>query len=115
MRERETHINIRTTPKEKAQFERKASKCGLSLSAYIRMLANGHEPKAVPPLEYGDLCQLLSDLYTDFRDSGDTKYADWLIGVLTELQAALLPERKGGDKTGNHKNMGDQGQCPQSG
>lgn len=67
MRTRTTHINVRTTPEEKVRFEKNAKKCGLSLLAYLRTLANGHEPKALPPIQYGELVKLLSDSYNLFR------------------------------------------------
>ena len=102
MRRRETHINVRTTPQEKLQFERKAKKCGLSLSAYLRMLANGHEPKSVPPLEYRKIYELLLDVYVDFRDDHNEISANYLLSLINQMQTALIPEAKG-----NGKNMGD--------
>jgi hypothetical protein len=81
MRTRETHINVRTTPQEKAQFERKAQKCGLSLSAYLRMLATGYEPKAVPSLDYRKMYDLLIDAYVDFRDDHNEIAANYLLAV----------------------------------
>ena len=54
MRKRETHISVRTTPQEKARFERNAKLCCLSLSEYLRQLANGYEPKIVTVTRYGD-------------------------------------------------------------
>jgi hypothetical protein len=107
MRTRETHINIRTTPKEKAVFEHHAKKCGLSLSEYLRKLANGHEPKALPPLEYQKIYTLLTDIYVDWMSSGDKVSANYLLSVVKEMQAALGPEKRGGDRIGNHENLGD--------
>jgi hypothetical protein len=94
MRTRETHINVRTTPKEKAQFERKAQKCGLSLSAYLRMLANGHEPKALPPLEYQKIYNLLMDVYVDFRDDHNEVAANYLLSIIKDMQAALASDTR---------------------
>ena len=37
-------INIRVTEKEKAQLDRLAQKCGLSLSEYLRKRGLGYEP-----------------------------------------------------------------------
>jgi len=84
MRTRETHINVRTTPKEKTRFERNAQRCGLSLSAYLRMLANGHDPKAVPPLEYRKIYDLLTDVYVDWRSDGNKIAADYLLSVVRD-------------------------------
>ena len=54
MRIRETHINVRTTPQEKERFQRNAKLCCLSLSEYLRQLANGHEPKIYQVNRDGD-------------------------------------------------------------
>ena len=37
-------INIRVTEKEKAQLDKLAQKCGLSLSEYLRKRGLGYEP-----------------------------------------------------------------------
>lgn len=91
MRTRETHINIRTTPQEKARYQRNAKRCGLPLSEYLRKLANGHEPKAAPPLEYLELVRLLTDIYNDFRETGEGMYSKLLANVLLDLQLAITP------------------------
>ena len=91
MRARETHINVRTTQKEKAHFERNARQCGLSLSEYLRKLASGYEPKALPPLDYGKLMRLITNLYIDFNETGQDQYAKLLINVLLEMQEAIAP------------------------
>ena len=50
-RERYSGINIRVTPAEKKKIESKAKKCRLNVSEYIRQVATGTEPKALPPKE----------------------------------------------------------------
>ncbi|MCL2857249.1 MAG: hypothetical protein FWE19_05965 [Oscillospiraceae bacterium] len=97
MRKRETHINVRTTPQEKSCFERNARKCGLSLSEYLRKLANGYEPQTAPPLEYAELIRLLTEIYNDFRESGDTMYTTLLAEVLLEMQVAISPVKRDGN------------------
>ena len=94
MRTRETHINVRTTPQEKARFQRNARKCCLTLSEYLRKLANGYEPKAAPPLEYAELIRLLTDIYNDFRATGENAYADLLANLLLEMQSVITPARR---------------------
>jgi hypothetical protein len=95
MRTRETHINVRTTPQEKAQFERKAQKGGLSLSAYLRMLANGHEPKALPPLEYQKIYNLLMNVYLDWRSDSDPQLAKYLLDIVREMMTAVSADKGG--------------------
>ena len=104
MRKRATHINIRTTPEEKSRFERNAKKCGLSLSEYLRKLANGYEPKPLPPLEYRALMNRITDLYIDFNEWGETRYADMIVGILQEMLTAISAEKRSGN--GNNKNLG---------
>jgi hypothetical protein len=107
MRTRETHINVRTTPQEKAQFERKAKRCGLSLSAYLRMLATGHEPKTVPPLEYRKIYNLMLDVYVDFRDDHNSVAANYLLSLIEEMQATFSPEKTEVKPNGDNKNLGN--------
>jgi hypothetical protein len=97
MRKRETHINVRTTPQEKIRFQRCARKCGLSLSEYLRKLANGYEPRAAPSDEYGELTCLLNSIYNDYRESGNADYARLLARVLLELQESIAPAKRNGD------------------
>jgi hypothetical protein len=96
MRTRNTHINIRTTPQEKTRFQRNAKKCGLPLSEFFRQLANGYEPRSVPPLEYLQLTRTISEIYNDFRNTGDEEYSRLLADVLLELQAAIAPTKRHG-------------------
>lgn len=44
MKDNRKLINIRVTEKEKAQLDRLAQKCGLSLSEYLRKRGLGYEP-----------------------------------------------------------------------
>ena len=104
MRTRETHINVRTTPQEKARFARNARRCGLSLSEYLRKLANGYEPKEALPVQFAESIRLLSALHNDFRDSGDVQCARLLAQVLMELHRQILPKKRGGCN-GDNKNL----------
>jgi len=97
MRTRNTHINIRTTPQEKAQYQRNARKCGLPLSEYLRKLANDYEPQSAPTKEYVDLTNLLQNIYSDFQESGDYGYAKLLADVLLEFQTTLNPVKNNGN------------------
>ncbi len=48
MRNRNVGINIRVSEKEKERIIKNADKCQLTVSEYLRKLANGHEPKELP-------------------------------------------------------------------
>ena len=107
MRERTYQINIRATEKERQRYIRNAKKCGLSLSEYLRKLANGYAPKPLPPIEYTELMQMISDLYVDFHSTGEEKYANLLIRVLQEMTASITPGKRG-EADGNDENLA----CP---
>lgn len=53
MRKRTFGINIRVTAQEKISIEHRAKKCGLTVSEYLRQLANGREPQALSRLNIG--------------------------------------------------------------
>lgn len=63
MSPKRTQLNIRLTPKERDRLERNAHRCGLSNSAYLRMLINNRHPKPLPPDEYYEIQRLLMELY----------------------------------------------------
>ena len=48
MRERNTGINIRVTEKEKEIIVKKAEKCSLTVSEYLRQIGMQHDPKELP-------------------------------------------------------------------
>ena len=97
MRNRNTHINIRVTPNEKKQLERKAKKCGLSVSEYLRKRGLDYEPQSAPTKEYAELTRLMTDLYSDFQTSGDEALATLLADTILELQATINPVKKNGN------------------
>jgi hypothetical protein len=53
MRQRTYGINIRGTAQEKNRIERRAKKCGLSVSEYLRQLAGGHAPQDLSHMRFG--------------------------------------------------------------
>ena len=55
-------IAFRLTEREKKQVLGLASRCGLTLSEYLRLRALGFEPKAVQPGAYFVLCEKLDRL-----------------------------------------------------
>ena len=97
MRQRTIHINIRVTTQEIESIKRNAKKCGLSVSEYIRQLANGYEPRSAPTKEYAELTRLLTELYADFQMTGDEKLTNLLADTLLELQATINPVKKNGN------------------
>ena len=84
-------INIRVTEKEKAQLDKLAQKCGLSLSEYLRKRGLGYEPG--PLLDdrfyevYSKLCEI-----SNLPLQPDTESV--LITILNDLQQNLFLPRK---------------------
>ena len=84
-------INIRVTEKEKAQLDKLAQKCGLSLSEYLRKRGLGYEPG--PFLNdrfyevYSKLCEI-----SNLPLQPDTEAV--LITILNDLQKNLFIPRK---------------------
>ena len=97
MRKRTIHINLRTTPEENKELKRKAKKCGLSVSEYLRQRGFKYEPQSAPTKEYVELTRLLTEMYADFQISGDDKLTNLLEETLLELQATINPVMKNGN------------------
>ena len=84
-------INIRVTEKEKAQLERLAQKCGLSLSEYLRKRGLGYEPG--PYLDdrfysvYTKLCEISNLLIRPEAEAA-------LTAIFNDLRQNLFLPRK---------------------
>lgn len=61
MRNRTFGINIRVTEQEKKRIEKYAKNCKLSVSEYLRQLANNYEPKIYERSEMYGYNQDLAD------------------------------------------------------
>lgn len=86
MRNRTVGINIRVTENEKNRIEKYAKKCKLSVSEYLRKLANGYEPRELPQKRMYDLCWQIELLMDDYRARDDKKFKSYLAGILDDLQ-----------------------------
>ncbi len=90
MRERTVHLNLRVTEKEKNIIIRDARKCGLSVSEFLRKLALGYIPKAMPSFEYQQLNQTLMTLYTAFKENGSQENAEVIVRLVRGLEDEFL-------------------------
>jgi len=109
MQERTVQIHFRATEKERIRFQANAQKCGLSLSEYLRKLAGRYEPKALPPLEYQKIYDLLLDVHADWRSGGDPRLANDLLTIVREMMMAISAGLKGRDGNGDNKNLAGAG------
>ena len=103
MKEKTIQIHFRATEKERLIFQRNAAKCGMSLSSYLRALANKHEPKSLPPIQYGELVKVLSNSYNLFRYRKMDKGADDILYLVKRLTEMTAPGKGGGD--GDNENL----------
>ncbi|MDO4485560.1 MAG: hypothetical protein Q4C46_03090 [Bacillota bacterium] len=92
-RKRTVGINIRVTPQEKKRIVRFAKKCRLSVSEYIRQLAEGYTPQQLPGQELYEVLWELQKLQDDYN-------AENLNRTIGKLTAYLFEEREG-DSNGN--------------
>ena len=74
---------------EKERIARKAARCGISVSEYIRQRCLGYEPRAIPPDAFYELCDKL-----DAARTADNSAA--VLEVLDTLRDTLVsPGRDG--------------------
>ena len=93
-------INIRVTEKEKAQLDKLAQKCGLSLSEYLRKRGLGYEPGPLLDNRFYEVYSKLCEI-SNLPLSTETEAA--LIAVLNDLQKNLfLPHKQ------THKEIVDE-------
>lgn len=84
-RKRTVGINIRVTESEKKHIVRNAKRCRLSVSEYLRQLANGYEPKELPNARIFDLCWQIDALISEYDNRGDVKFKQYLAAMLDDL------------------------------
>ncbi|MDR1816059.1 MAG: hypothetical protein LBR00_05185 [Clostridiales Family XIII bacterium] len=97
MRNRTTQLNIRLSEHEMDRLKRNAARCGLSTSAYVRMLVNGYAPKEMPPVEYGELMSAIYAVHAAIEETGGADDAAAIRRLTAALQGAVTaPEMRGG-------------------
>ena len=84
-------INIRVTEKEKAQLDKLAQKCGLSLSEYLRKRGLGYEPGPLLDTRFYEVYSKLCE-FSNLPLNADTETL--LIAILNDLQKNLFLPRK---------------------
>ncbi len=89
MKRRNILINLRVSPEEKRILERKANRCGMSLSAYLRTVGLNKDVSVAPPPE-------LEIIYKQAVNFNNRRFADLALRALQHF---------GGDDDGDHENM----------
>jgi len=78
-------INIRVTGAEKERIERNAKRCKLTVSEYLRQLANGYEPRELPNDKLYSLCRDIEFMREEYS-LYDDKFARFLGDALDDIR-----------------------------
>ncbi len=89
---RNVQLNIRVTAEEKKQFEQAATRCGLTLSQYIRMRLHNQMPRQLPSDNYRQVLDALTALYQ--KDNTPEVQREILDTLLAIQRAATVPQKE---------------------
>ena len=106
MRNRTEEINVRVYKTEKNTIRRKAKKCGMNMSEYLRSLGNGAAVREAPCRELMLAYQKLTTLHDTVRyEVSMAAFSD----ALTEIEDLLLQAYHGeeDDDDGGDEDLGD--------
>lgn len=89
---RSVQLNIRVTAEEKRLFEQAATRCGLTLSQYIRMRLHNQMPRQLPTADYRQVLDTLTALY--HKDNTPEVQREILNTLLAVQRAATVPQKE---------------------
>ena len=89
---RNVQLNIRVTPEEKKLFEQAATRCGLTLSQYIRMRLHNQIPRQLPGADYRQVLDALTALY--HKDNTPEVQREILDTLLAVQRAVTVPQKE---------------------
>ncbi len=89
---RNVQMNIRVTPEEKKLFEQVATRCGLTLSQYIRMRLHNQIPRQLPSADYRQVLDALTALY--HKDNTLEVQREILDTLLAVQRAVTAPQKE---------------------
>ncbi|WP_243427307.1 plasmid mobilization protein [Gemmiger formicilis] len=89
---RNVQMNIRVTPEEKKLFEQAATRCGLTLSQYIRMRLRNQMPRPLPTADYRQVLDALTALY--HKDNTPEVQREILDTLLAVQRAVTVPQKE---------------------
>lgn len=92
MRKRDKSIFVRVTQEEHASICRRAEKCGLSVSEYLRKLALGYTPKATPPDAFYQFSSRINKLYSLFGNKISVSAEEELLHLIDDIRDEFLRE-----------------------
>lgn len=89
---RNVQMNIRVTAEEKKLFEQAATRCGLTLSQYIRMRLHNQIPRQLPTVDYRQVLDALTALYQ--KDNTPEVRREILDTLLAVQRAVTVPQKE---------------------
>ena len=89
---RNVQLNIRVTAEEKKLFEQAATRCGLTLSQYIRMRLRNQMPRQLPAADYRQVLVALTALY--HKNNTPEVQREILYTLLAIQRAATVPQKE---------------------
>lgn len=89
---RNVQMNIRVTAEEKKLFEQAATRCGLTLSQYIRMRLHNQIPRQLPTVDYRQVLDALTALYQ--KDNTPEVQREILDTLLAVQRAVTVPQKE---------------------
>ncbi len=92
MNKRDKSIYVRVTQNEHISIRKKANKCGLSLSEYLRKLALGYTPKATPPDAFYQFSSRINKLYSLCNDKINNETEVELLKLIDDIRDEFLKE-----------------------
>lgn len=90
---RNVQMNIRVTPEEKRLFEQAATRCGLTLSQYIRMRLHNQMPRQLPSADYRQVLDALTALYHK-NNTPEVQQREILDTLLAIQRAVTVPQKE---------------------
>ena len=103
MRNKQKGINIRVDDKEKAILVRKAKKCRLSLSAYLRKCGLEQQIVEVPNEKFTTIYTSINELKFKVTELDKDRILKRLEEILAQFREIYLGE----NSNGNNKDMGN--------
>ena len=97
MRHRTCAIQIRVTEKEKQHIIRKAHRCGLSVSTYLRKLSLSKEIQPAPPTALYRVYAQLTQLQQEYPNLSSTSITERLKTMSQALMKVCCHTQRGDD------------------
>ncbi len=89
---RNVQLNIRVKQEKKKLFEQAATRCGLTLSQYIRMRLHNQMPRQLPSIDYRQVLDALTALYQ--KDNTPEVQREILDTLLAIQRAVTVPQKE---------------------